>query len=169
MWLHIKQLAGSREVHVAWLPSHQQRTSGQEDWHFKANQLADQIAGDVAQSRARVALLDVRVQILDVVYDRCWRIQSVLIQRYAFWHGTMPEKPLLRLQGPKQATKAEIVQYAPQTSTTHSDIPFSSAHGDRLSAIGVCAAVSHRRLAGGVLDCCRSCACLAPLGGGFWI
>ena len=120
MWLHIKQLVGSREVHVAWLPSHQQRRSGQEDWQFKANQLADQIAGDVAQSRARVALLDVRVQILDVVYDRCWRIQSALIQHYAFWHGTMQGKPLSRMQGPKEATKAEIVQYAPQTSTTDS-------------------------------------------------
>ena len=52
MWLHIQQLAGSREIHVAWLPSHQQRASVQEHWQFKANKLADQIAGDVAQSRA---------------------------------------------------------------------------------------------------------------------
>ena len=119
MWLAIKELVGRREVNATWVLAHVGPEEVPELWQYIGNSHADQVAGEMAKSLALRGSLADRSQLLERVDARCWKVQAALIQRYEFWQKLTKIETLPHFQGPKPATKQQLIEFSPDTCTSH--------------------------------------------------
>ena len=131
LWVRVRQQAQDRRVKLFWIKSHQtaQVDLGLPRWAFRANQLADALAGE-ASSRVEESLQ----HSLDREYNswldsRTWRLQKLLLERASFW---LQQGQLVSTKqfGPKAPSKLQILNHLSETHATHQWGP-ASASGQR--------------------------------------
>ena len=119
------EAASPRSTGEAFL-SHQtaQVDSGLPRWAFRANQLADALAGE-ASSRVEESLQ----HSLDRDDSRTWRLQKLLLERASFW-AQQGQLVSTKQFGPKAPSKLQILHHLSETHATHQWGP-ATASGQR--------------------------------------